>query len=184
MDPQVYLASELDSAQVESVAAAVAAWSGSDDPAVRGGLLPKRPEDVRRAIADGLAVALFDGSKPIGYAAIYHLTAVPRAFELGTVVVDPVFRGQGLTRLIYAAVARLHDGLGGDLYSTTKSERVVSAGRHIGLEVEPYATVPSIVREPLCYQASCFSPNGLGPSVCMTDVAHGGKCTLCVRRLG
>jgi len=163
-----------------SVAEMVSLWSSSQDPKVRGGLLGKRPEEVMRQMEAGRSVVLMDGEVVVGYATLYAL--LPGVWEMGTVIINPRFRGRHLATLLYEGLSRLKERLGGVVWETTHSPQIVHLSQGHGLRTASYDEVPPEVRVGLCQEATCFSPDPARPGRCSDEHNVGGGCFLCTSR--
>lgn len=161
------------------IARAVSEWSGSQDEKVRGGLLGKSPEQIVEQLFNSRCVVLMDSDVVVGFATCYELT--PDHWELGTVVVNPSYRGQGHARRIYEGIILLHRSLGGTLWETTKSDAVVHLSKENGIMPASFETVPANVYPGLCQEANCFVAALAPQTLCAKSAENGGPCTLCVR---
>lgn len=161
------------------IARAVSEWSRSQEEKVRGGLLGKSVEQITTQLFLGRCVVLMDGVTVVGFATLYEL--IPGNWELGTVVVNPSYRGQGRAWKVYEGIDLLHRSLGGTLWETTKHPAVVKMSERYGIMCTAYTSVPEEVYGPLCRDAGCFVPANGPSSRCAKSWNVGGPCFLCVR---
>lgn len=178
---ETYIGQDIPGIVHQVVAEAVASWSTSTDAYVRGGLLGKQPREVEAQLRLGRCVVVMDDQVVVGYAAFYALA--PGAWEFGTVVVNPGYRGRGLAKRIYEGAANLHPRLGGTVYETTHDDLVVHLSITHGFQEGLYTQVPSEPYEGLCRQAPCFTPADEAGTACSRAAERGGDCRLCVRYL-
>lgn len=175
----LYIGLDIPQQHHHAIARMVSAWSCSQDETVKGALLGKTLEQVLSQISAGLAITLIEGTTVVGYCTLYRLAH--DAWELGTVIVNPDYRGRHLARRLYEGVQVLHRRLGGCIWETTHAMPVVHLSEVAGFGTPSYDAVPDHVYNWLCREASCFRPDPLRPGRCTDEHNAGGSCMLCHR---
>lgn len=139
----------------ENIAAQLSTWTDEE-----AHLLHQDPQRVMAQLQTGFNIVLIQGETLIGYAALYLLATIASTphWELGTVVVNKQYRGNGWSEQLYNEIEALHDRVGGLLYGTTKSPQVVRIGLRHGLNLDQFDNLPHDTRVALCFEAACYTP--------------------------
>lgn len=163
-----------------AVAALISEWTR-----LESNLITQSATTIYEQLCAGRNIVVFDTGNGdlVGFLTVYRLTEDP-TWELGSVIVDPTRRGQGWGHLLYTEVPRLHEEIGGTIYSTTKTSAVKHMGPTVGLLETDFRKAPETSHRPLCQNASCFQQvEGEAPGVCSQEHRRGGPCVLQRRTL-
>lgn len=160
---QVYGGSEFDRKRRNDLAKQIERWL-NDAVSRNEAVLAQSTRTICTQLQKGHCVLLMRDDNPIGYITTYYLATVGRGpfglfarrawWEVGTAIVPREFRGQGLGKILYQNVARLHPN--GILVATTKNPVALHLSLVAGFKVEQFLVVPHKVRQGLCYTASCY----------------------------